>query len=234
MTKSWRIDDFAPAARSFYQLLEQSFGASIYHPIDATRFCLNAEDAKRCQRRIRNPRYNNVLDTFQEAGAEGSDFADDYGSARIKGAAWVDLPEVLRVLREHYAKSNRLLREDFAHTELSRSQEAWIYQNVPYRGVVFCEGGALKANPWFGQLPLTPAKGETLLCESSQPPSPQKLVHHKKWFLPYEDGSFRIGATYDENNLNMDPTEQGKASLKRAFDHLKHEQTHPCFFYNKA
>ena len=74
----------------------------------------------------------------------------------------------------------------------------------------------MQDNPWFKNLPLKPAKGETLLCQSPTLRLPQKLYHHKKWFLPYPDGSFRIGATYDETDLSDDLTETKKDELLRA------------------
>ena len=74
----------------------------------------------------------------------------------------------------------------------------------------------MQDNPWFKNLPLKPAKGETLLCQSPTLRLPRKLYHHKKWFLPYPDGSFRIGATYDESDLSDAPTEGKKDELLRA------------------
>ena len=71
----------------------------------------------------------------------------------------------------------------------------------------------MQNNPWFKNLPLKPAKGETLLCQSPTLRLPQKLYHHKKWFLPYPDGSFRIGASYDESDLSDAPTEAKKDEL---------------------
>lgn len=221
MTKSWRIDDFAPEAASFYKSLERDLLTSVYHPISATRFCLNEEDAKRSKRRVRNPRYENVLDAFQEAGAEGDDYADDHGSVRIEGASWVDLPEVLNVLRNHFKKSGHLECADFDYQKLSPSEAGWTYEGIVYRGVIFCEGSELPRNPWFGHLPLTPAKGETLLCESDDPIPENQLLHHEKWFLPYSDGSFRIGATYDEADLSDAPTDAGRTALVNAFNQLK-------------
>ena len=71
----------------------------------------------------------------------------------------------------------------------------------------------MQNNPWFKNLPLKPAKGETLLCQSPTLKLPQKLYHHKKWLLPYPDGSFRIGATYEESDLSDAPTEGKRDEL---------------------
>ena len=42
------------------------------------------------------------------------------------------------------------------------------------------------------------------------------LIHHKKWVLAYSDGSFRIGATYDESDNDPAPTKAGKEVLLAA------------------
>jgi glycine oxidase len=82
----------------------------------------------------------------------------------------------------------------------------------------------MQDNPWFKNLPLKPAKGETLLCQSPTLRLSQKLYHHKKWFLPYPDGSFRIGATYDESDLSDAPTEAKKDELLKAAHEALKEQ----------
>lgn len=219
MTKSWRIDDFAPEARAFYRALEAACDCPLYHPIEALRHFLNADDAKRAGRRARNPRYADVLRLVDPPGSGGPSDRE-FGSIRIRGAAWVDLPAVLRCLRDRYLASGQLIPGDFRHDALTRSPEGWCYGGHNYQQVFFCEGNALPRNPWFGWLPLRPAKGETLLCRSADWPLPDKLLHHEKWLLPYPDGRFRLGATYDEADADPGPTEAASQTLLEAFHRM--------------
>lgn len=225
MTKSWRISEFAPEARAFYQNLEKASGRRLYHPTEVTRFCLNQADAKRARRRLKNPRYADVLDTCQAPGAEGEHYCDEYGSVRIRGAAWVDLPAVLQVLRSRFLTSGQLRTTDFRHETLARGPEGWNIAGEPVRTIVFCEGAALTHNPWFNDLPLRPAKGETLLCRGAQPSLPDKILHHRKWLLPYANGSFRLGATYDEADSDPAATEAGREELARAYRQMHRTMT---------
>ena len=234
MTKSWRIDEFAPEAREFYQALERESGRSLHHPIAITRFCLNAEDAKRARRRLRNPRYASVLESFQAPGAEGADYADLHGSLRISGGAWVDLPAVLDVLRTRYQRSGQFQVGNFDHGALARDEAGWCYAGQAFRGVIFCEGAALPANPWFGHLPLQAAKGETLLCRSGHLEPPEKILHHDKWVLPYPDGSFRLGATYDDADPNPAPTAAARSEILHAFGQLNPGKPQPTILKHLA
>lgn len=224
MTKSWRFDDFAPEAARFYKEIERRLTVKLYHPIPAVRFCLNAEDAKRARRRSRNPRYADVLDEYEAPETEGGGlFKNPHGSFRIRGAAYVDLPLLTETLRTHFQAEGQFEDRIFEHQQLKQSQSGWTYEGHCYKRVFFCEGAALYANPWFRDLPLTPAKGETLLCRSEGLALlGRELRHHGKWLLPYPDDSFRIGATYDEDDLSPEPTTRAREELCEAFHAMTH------------
>ncbi|WP_158279734.1 NAD(P)/FAD-dependent oxidoreductase [Coraliomargarita sinensis] len=217
MTKSWRFDDFAPEAANYYAEIEQMFSIRLYHPLPAVRFCLNADDAKRAKRRCRNPRYDNVLDGFEEVPSENCDFENPHGSFRIEGVAYVDLPLYIQSMRARLLAEGHYEDTVFEHQALKQNESGWFYKGQGYERVIFCEGAALKENPWFNDLPLTPAKGETLLCRSDGLDLHGELHHHGKWLLPYPDGSFRIGATYDESDLTPESTEAAREELCEAF-----------------
>ena len=68
MTKTWNSDQLLPEAAETYRSIEQQFGIQVYHPIPEIRFCQNAEDLKRVGRRMRNPRYQDVLSHITPAG----------------------------------------------------------------------------------------------------------------------------------------------------------------------
>jgi glycine oxidase len=71
----------------------------------------------------------------------------------------------------------------------------------------------VQANPWFNWLPLTPAKGETLILECPTLDLPRAIYHHRKWLLPYGDHIFRLGATFDNDDASPEPTEAGAREL---------------------
>ena len=216
MTKSWNFDQLLPEAESMYRSIEQALGIEIYHPLPELRFCQNKEDVKRVGRRLNNPRYQDVLGKYHEPGCDNSQFNDNYGCFEIKRAAYVDLPKLVNSLQKIFLQKDQYRDEYFDYSQLKRTGNTWQYHDIIAEVVVFCEGTALVKNPWFGQVPLTPIKGETLHCKSTTLKLDTKLIHHKKWILPYSDGSFRIGATYDESDHDPAPTCYGKKTLLAA------------------
>ena len=216
MTKTWNFDQVLPEAAKTYRSIEQQLSIQVYHPIPEVRFCQNEEDLKRAGRRMRNPRYQDVLSRMVVAGDAATEFNDDFGTFHIDQAAYVDLPLVVHTLRTSFAALGKLRDETFHHSELKPTAIGWQYRDLHTDNVIFCEGAAAQDNPWFKNLPLKPAKGETILCQIPTLRLPQMLYHHKKWLLSYPDGTFRIGATYDASDLNDAPTESKKDELIRA------------------
>jgi len=216
MTKSWNFDQLLPKAEATYRAIEAELGIEVYHPIPELRFCQNADDVKRAGRRIRNSRYQDVLGRFHEAGIAAPEFNDPQGSFEIRKAAYVELPALVHALRASFAERGLYRDVVFDHAQLQQQDNRWRYGDIHSDKVIFCEGAAHSQNPWFNDIPLQPAKGETLLCQSPTLQLSETLYHHKKWLLPYPDGTFRLGATYDEDDLDPTPTEPKRAELLEA------------------
>jgi len=226
MTKSWEIDRLIPAAKTCYRTIEQALAIKVYHPVPLIRYCQQPDDIKRIGRRMRNPRYQNVLGELLPAGTGPDAIIDPYGSFEIRHAAYVDLPQLIQALHRYFSAKGCLRDESFNHSQLTASGAEWQYHDSNYSRVVFCEGTGLRHNPWFRTLPLVAAKGETLILQTPSLQLPQTLYHHKKWILPYGDGTLRLGATYDESDLSPDPTQQGYQELftaARSFIRPEHE-----------
>ncbi len=221
MVKTWNIRKLLPEAENTYRTLEKQFDVSLYYPIPLRRYCQNADDVKRLGRRMRNPRYAGDFGRFLPVGSAPCVALDHYGSIEILNAAYVDLPLVQKTIRDFFRKVGCFRDGVFNYSDLSRLNGHWTYEGSVFDNVIFAEGVGICANPWFQYLPMRPAKGETLVVSGGQALLPRVLLHHKKWILPYEDGTSRIGATYDDQGLTTTPTEAaGNELLKAANEFL--------------
>ncbi len=212
--KSWQIDALLPEAEHSYRTIEAELGIQIYHPIPLRRFCQNEADLKRIGRRSRNPRYADVLGKLSPAGEGPEALQDPCGSFEIHGAAYVDLPPLLAAMRADLVAADCYREEYFDHHALQQGAEGlWQYKNVTAQQVVFCEGAAVTQNPFFPDLAMKPVKGETLAFSCPELQLPHSIFHNGKWLLPYGENRFRIGATYDEEDLSETPTAAAKTAL---------------------
>ena len=213
MTKSWQFDECIQQAIETYRELEKQFAIKCYHPIQFIRYCLNEADAKRIQRRIRNPRYADILGDYVPVDGSQNMLTDTHGSFSVKQAAYVKLPLLLKTLRGYFARQGAFLDEIVNYNDFRKESSLWRYHDHKADHILFCEGTGVRKNPWFSHLPLTPVKGETITFQSQTLQLPHTLYHRSKWLLPEAENHFRIGATYNEYDLSETPTETGKQEL---------------------
>ena len=130
MIKTWNFDILIPQATATYRELELAFGVKLYHPIPLIRYCQHSIDAKRMGKRMRNPRYANVLGEPIPIG-EGPDALEDtHGSFHIKQAAYTDLPKLLEILRQHFSENGSFRDETFIHEDLQKDANRWSYHQL--------------------------------------------------------------------------------------------------------
>lgn len=220
MVKSWNFDTCIKHAIATYHELEKQFNAQLYHALPFIRYCQNDEDVKRIQRRINNPRYKDVLGAYSTEGPHSNLADSTYGFFNIQKAGYVDLKQLLHVLRKHFTGQDLFRDEQFVHSNLTKSNDNWRYHDLTVNHAIFCEGTGARENPWFQQLPFTPIKGETLTVECPTLKLPRTIYHRNKWLLPIESHLFRIGATYNDSSQSQAPSDAGKKELLEATHQL--------------
>lgn len=216
MIKTWGFDALIPHAETTYRELEQQFGVTLYHPIPLIRYCQHSIDVKRMGKRMRNPRYATVLGDTIPTGQGPDALEDTHGSFHIKQAAYTDLPLLLNTLRNYLAEQGIFRDETFVHANLIKTNARWTYHDLEAEHIIFSEGVGIQTNPWFNWLPLTPAKGETLILKCPTLNLPRAIYHHRKWILPYGDQTYRLGATFDSDDSTHEPTKAGARELLEA------------------
>ena len=78
--------------------------------------------------------------------------------------------------------------------------------------IIFCEGYHASNNPYFNWLPFQSVKGEILTLKHCHN-LPDTMLNYGHWLIPLNHQQIRVGATFDWQNLNNQPTEQGKNTL---------------------
>ena len=210
MNKSWRLDEFLPEAQAFYQEIERELQTQFYHPIVIRRFFSSDEERESWQSRSKDEAYEPYLAKLTDSDLTHTAALNTYGSGRVKNAFWVDAAKWVAQHMAYFNQRGVLEQQEF-------SAELWEpklrkYDGEIYHFVIFCMGYRQKEEQTFSYLPLQQTKGQTLLIESDQLSETESL-NRKCFVLPYGEGRFRVGATYEFNNTTLHVTEAGKELL---------------------
>lgn len=208
MTKSWRLDEFIPYSKTFYNELESHTGENFFHPITIRRMFSHEQERDLWIKKSALQEFQNYIDILTEKDIEYNRAANICGSGRVKNASYVDVNRFLDSMKRWFSSYANVLQTQLNYAEISGTS----YKNIQYDGIIFCEGYTAKENPYFGWLPLGQTKGETLTIKSSEIPE-NESVNRKCFVLPLGNQRFKVGSTYVWHTPDLSVTEDGKKTL---------------------
>lgn len=212
-------DTLLPAASRLYAELAAEFGRPFFHPLGVRRLFQSQQERELWQRRLAEPAYRPYLDEAWAAGASGLPLADPRGGFFQHHTGYLDTDGLLDALREYLRARDGYVEAAFDYAELQLDGEGVRWRGVHAGRAVFCEGYRLLDNPWFDWLPLQPAKGEILTLATAAP-LPGEIIKGAKWLLPLPGGRCRLGATYQWQPIDCEPSAAGREALLGALGEL--------------
>jgi glycine/D-amino acid oxidase-like deaminating enzyme len=200
--KSWRFDEFFPAAKSAYQLLEKELGIFIWSEQPIVRLLATAEEANDWSARCSLPDYAEFLSESADTGDWSGLAKPHFRFGLIHRAARVDFPVLTSAFRQKAISEGVFLEKNIDY-------EAVEKMAGDFDAVVFCEGWRGQANPYFPKLPWQIAKGEALLLRFQHEKATQisQMLKKTVTLVPLESGVFWAGGSYQWHFPDLLPSE---------------------------
>jgi glycine oxidase len=136
----------------------------------------------------------------------------NFGMGRVYKSGKVFIRELLREFRKFLLSDNRLIDDIFDFNHLSNRISYYEYKGLKAKKIVFCDGYALKYNPYFCYLPMEGVKGETMVIHANGL-GLTDIVKSKVFIMPMEKDYYYIGATYHYREVNDEISEEGQNEL---------------------
>lgn len=182
------------------------------YPIGVFRRLYNVEEQNNWFHASDDPKLSEFLLTpLHEKSYHGID--SPYGFGRVSSSGYIDINSLLDDFFAFLKSQQLYLLEEFDYEDLYETSTDVVYKNISASHVVFAEGFGLKNNPWFNQLPMAGSKGETLTVEIKGLVLPG-IVKAGVFILPQGNDKFRVGATYNGDDLSYDTTIEGRNILE--------------------
>jgi glycine/D-amino acid oxidase-like deaminating enzyme len=205
------------AARTLYTALEQRFGVTLLYPLPMLRLLRNEKEAERCRKRLNDPDYRDYLSAPRD---ELAGIRPPWGVCEQRHTGYLDTRLLLESLAGHFRRGDRLITDRFDPAALEIHHKGIRWQGISADRIVFCEGYKGMDNPWFEHLPFQPAKGEILSLRIEDPLLPRAILNGGQWLMPRHDGSYRLGASYDRENLDETIGNSARSTLLAALPRL--------------
>ncbi|QIA08025.1 NAD(P)/FAD-dependent oxidoreductase [Draconibacterium halophilum] len=217
MTKSWMVDELLPVMKKRYRELQELLGERFYFDLPMIK-PLSEQETELWQERKADKRFAPFIEIVDEScPIDYLQESHTYGI--VKGSGYLNTGRFLDRARHFFQQNKMLIEADFPVD--GKGFEDRIFQDVEFDKIVFCEGHHLKTHPLFDFIRLQPAKGEVLQIYAPDL-SENYIINRRVFVLPIGNHRFKVGSTYEWEDLTDTPTEKGKTSIVERLKDLIH------------
>lgn len=218
LVKTAGVDEFLPLARECYRKLESLLGRTLLVEKPLWRLFRSIREQEAWERRNRDPSYRPYLAGRITAPLQPPIVAPLGGFVQTH-TGYLDTNALLEGMREYLLVGGHYRHKALSYEDIKLEGEGVQCEDLRCKRVIFCEGYKARHNPWFAWLPFQPAKGEILSLEIDAA-LPDAIINAGKWLMPRNEGCYRLGATYEREQLDEQPTQDGREELLAALSNL--------------
>ncbi|MFY0689524.1 MAG: FAD-binding oxidoreductase [Cyclobacteriaceae bacterium] len=209
MVKTWMADELFYDVQTYYDILEEELKTRFHYPSPIYRPFFDAAEQNDWFGKSSDPSFVDYVERVMIRSMNETDVADEHGGLMLKRSGSVDLPIMLRALKDQFVNRGIYLSELFDHKK--HDHLARIYDDrIGYNKIIFCEGTGVKTNPFWNELKFRPVKGEvlTLKCDYRL-----NFILNRGVFMIPRDGFLKVGSTYNNNDQTLTPTDRAKIEI---------------------
>ncbi len=229
LTKSWLADELVPELIDFYTNCEKELNAAFITKRKIIKPFTEEQEKHLWLKKAEHE--NQFLDPQCYEGYELS-VSQAIGSySFVLEAGNLDVMAFLNATKNYLLNQRSYVEDAFQHDQLTATGSGISYKELRADAVVFCEGHLISKNPFFNWVPMKPAKGEVLTIKCEGLKLHQHILNKGIFILPLGNDLYKVGATYEWEIVNDEPTEVRKEELTRKlnsviqvpFEVIKHE-----------
>ncbi len=222
LTKSWMIDEVFEQAKNFYKNQEKLLGEQFYFDIPIYKLFVNEEEAEFWRQKSNEPELVEWINRKVEFPFEKEYLDYPFGASKTLQSGFLQTELWLNNYREFLKEKDAFLKDRFDYNQIELKDEIVNYKNISASKIIFCEGYQTTQNKFFDWLPFKLTKGEVLTVQFKNLKL-NNAINKGVFVLPYND-AYKLGATYNWDELNETTTPKGKEELlKKALKFIKDE-----------
>jgi glycine/D-amino acid oxidase-like deaminating enzyme len=203
IVRTWMIEQLLPFAQKEYIDLGNQLGVSLSKECSVLDFHPTLQMKEAFEKRLGEEQ--DFLHTVNELNWKGI-VNFHFGVGQIFPCLLIDLGSLMRNWREVLKKENGLIEETFDPEKLLILDDHVSYKNLLAGKILYCDGVNGISNPFFKNLPYSPNKGEVIIA-SIPDLDPSHIYKQGLSIVPWSDGLFWIGSSYEWNFDNEQPTQ---------------------------
>jgi len=210
-TLAWNANQQMKIAIPFYKKLEQKLQAKIVYPLEIYRNFFSAEEQNNWFEAADKPLLSEYLDTNLIIEINPN-IRSEFSFGRVRQTGVINTDILIKEYRNYLINNGNLQFERFDYNNLQIEEDLVKYQGISAKQIIFCEGFGMLHNPFFNYLPLRGNKGEYITIYSEELKL-EEAVKSSVFIIPLGNNLYKVGATYNNQDKNPQPSETARAEL---------------------
>jgi glycine oxidase len=217
MVKTWKGDELIPFLNDFYPSIEKKIGAQFFFPRKIRRVFSTKEEKEYWDQRLNDEEYQNYIHPYEESNPTPEYAINKFGSGWVKSPGYIDAKIFVRENQRYFIDEGKMITESFDFNEFDPNNRT--YKGEKFTHFIFSEGYQAIENPYFKYLPFVLTKGEVLSIKNDEIRT-DEILNRKCFVLPTQDGTFKLGSTFEWNTTDTSPSEGAKEELLTQYSQL--------------
>jgi glycine/D-amino acid oxidase-like deaminating enzyme len=219
LAKTWQADLLFPFLQQFYRQMENVLGIqilylkNIYHPF------ISIEEQNSWIAKSSSPQLAGYIHTQINHAVYAAGIHNPFGGIEITQAGYVDVVAMLEAYKVYLQQQDIYIEDTFAYQDIRIGKNNVHWNGIQARKILFCEGTYTDNNPYFNWLPYNFVKGELLVVRIKGLQMKQ-IVNRGIFILPLGEDVYKVGATYQWDDLHPQTTQQARGELTEKLTQL--------------
>jgi glycine/D-amino acid oxidase-like deaminating enzyme len=211
LAASWLAEEMLEEMNVTFLKLEEKLQASFFHQMPVARLFNSIQDANFWDEKSESPAVGKYLSSRTNRAIQ-KHFVSPFGNSEVNECGWLNVPLFRETSKNFFLQHGNFISESVEESDVQFHEDGLRWKEMEFDKIILCTG--IGVNKWKGleDLDLIPNHGQVLDLHIEDLEL-DAIANFGQFLLPYGNGKFRLGATYDWNEVPDEPTEEAREFL---------------------
>jgi len=211
LAASWLAGEMLEEMNVTFFKLEEKLQASFFHSMPVSRIFNSIQDANFWDEKSESSAVGKYLSSRTNRGIQ-KHFVSPFGNSEVNECGWLNVPLFRETSKNFFLQHGNFISESVEESDVQFHEDGLRWKEMEFDKIILCTG--IGVNKWKGleDLDLIPNHGQVLDL-NIEDLELDVIANFGQFLLPYGNGKFRLGATYDWNEVPDVPTEEAREFL---------------------
>ena len=211
LAASWLAKEMLEEMNLTFRKFEDQLQTKFFHALPVARIFNSIQDANFWDEKSDHPDVGRYLSARTNKSIQ-ENFNSPFGNSEVNECGWLNVPLFREAARNYFIQHGNFIEDAVNENEVEYLERSVIWKGRTFDKLILCNG--IGVNQWKGleHLDLIPNHGQVLDLKIENLEI-DAIVNFGQFLLPYGSNKFRLGATYNWNEVPDEPTEKAKEFL---------------------